>query len=325
MTYFQVVFTLPDKLSSLILGNRDKLYRTLMHAAWESLKQSIEAELGMRAAAIMVLHTWNQRLDHHPHVHLLVPGGGPSLDGKRWIHCKWTKATRSEPAKPFLVDNRTLGQEFCKRFMHKLKSLHRRDQLRLEGKLADMLDPVQWAAFTESLLQHDWCVFIERPPTAESTPEHVLKYLARYMTGGPISDRRLVSCENDIVTFTARGRDKTKPKHQTLVKISGVEFTRYWSLHILPKGFTKTRYFGGYSSGQRKAFLALCQQLTPQLPVATDTPPEVAEVEVQDAEASDSAPCCTKCQRPMTLAAETRRPSWRDLFYGPDSHPWQRY
>ncbi len=250
VTYFQVVFTLPDKLASLILGNRRELYRTLMHAAWESLKQCIETELGMQAAAIMVLHTWNQRLEHHPHVHLLVPGSGPSLDGQRWIECKLTKATRSEPAKPFLVDNHALGQKFCKRFMLKLKSLYRRGKLQLEDELVSMLDPITWAAFTESLLEHDWCVFIERPPHADSTPEHVLKYLARYMTGGPISDRRLVSCENDVVTFMARSKDKTKPKQQTPVKLSGVEFTRRWSLHILPKGFTRTRYFGGYSSGQ---------------------------------------------------------------------------
>ena len=83
VTYFQVVFTLPDKLSSFILGNRAPLYRALMHAAWESLRESIESELGTQAAGLMVLHTWNQRLEHHPHVHVLVPGSGPSLDGQR--------------------------------------------------------------------------------------------------------------------------------------------------------------------------------------------------------------------------------------------------
>lgn len=319
VTYFQVVFTLPDKLSAIMLGNRAILYRTLMHAAAESLKHSVNTELGMQAASLMVLHTWNQRLEHHPHVHLLVPGSGPSLDGKRWIDCQMTKPTRSQPAKPFLVDNVALGQDFCQRFIRKLKSLQRRGELELEGPLKDMQDPLQWAQFTASLLEHDWCVFIERPPTAESTPEHVLKYLARYMTGGPISDRRLVGCENDIVTFMARNTVKHSSIRQVPVRLTGVEFTRRWSLHILPKSFTKTRCFGGYSSASRTAFIALCQQLHPR-PTADDDqlPPPAQSTE----DLPESTPGCPKCQQPMQLVVDTPRPCWRDLFYGPDHHAW---
>ena len=320
VTYFQVVFTLPDKLSPLILGNRRQLYRTLMHAAWESLKQCIESKLGIRASAMMVLHTWNQRLGHHPHVHLLVPGSGPSLDGQRWIECQQTKPTGNAPAKPTLVDNKELGQEFSKRFLRKLNSLQRRGKLDLEGGLSGLQDPLAWSKFTDTLIAHDWCVFIERPPTAKSSPEHVLKYLARYMTGGPISDRRLVSCENDIVTFMARNKDKHSSVSQIPEKLSGVEFTRCWSLHILPKGFTKSRCFGGYSSARRTAFIAMCHQLRP--PAAADEgDPKVGEANT----AATDTPierCCAKCQRPMQLICETRRPSWRDLFYGPSHHAW---
>ena len=320
VTYFQVVFTLPDKLSPLILGNRRELYRTLMHAAWESLKECVESKLGMRASAMMVLHTWNQRLEHHPHVHLLVPGSGPSLDGQRWTECPQTKPTRSSPAKPILVDNKELSQEFSKRFLRKLKSLHRRGKLELEGGLTGMQEPLAWSKFTDTLLEHDWCVFIERPPTAESSPEHVLKYLARYMTGGPISDRRLVSCENNIVTFLARSKDKRSSGEQVSEKLSGVEFTRCWSLHILPKGFTKSRCFGGYSSANRTAFIALCQRLHPSATI------EQAETQVSQAASEEpqtrAEPCCAKCKQPMQLISETRRPSWRDLFYGPDHHAW---
>ncbi|MDA1055996.1 MAG: transposase zinc-binding domain-containing protein, partial [Planctomycetota bacterium] len=107
--YFQVVFTLPDKLSSLVLGNRRALYRLLFRSAASALQRSIGKECGMPAASTMVLHTWNQRLGHHAHIHALVPGSGPSLDGTRWVPCRYTQATRQKPARPFLVDNKELG------------------------------------------------------------------------------------------------------------------------------------------------------------------------------------------------------------------------
>jgi hypothetical protein len=194
-------------------------------------------------------------------VHALVPGSGPSIDGSRWINGKLTKATRRKPAQPFLVDNQRLGQLFRQRFLAKLNRLRRRAELELAGNCESLQRATDWAEFTASLAEHDWCVFIERPPTAESTPEHVLKYLARYMTGGPISDRRLVSAQPKQVIFLARNPNKSSPQRQVPVKLSGVEFTRRWCLHILPKGFTKTRCYGGYSSTKRTEFIALCQRL----------------------------------------------------------------
>ena len=136
ITYFQVVFTLPDKLSSLVLGNRRQLYSALMRAAAESLEQVIASECGMKSAALVVLHTWNQKLGHHPHVHALVPGSGPSLDGNRWVTHRMTKRTRSKPARPLLVDYKRLSAAFQEQFMSKLKSLHRRRKLALVGTVA---------------------------------------------------------------------------------------------------------------------------------------------------------------------------------------------
>jgi hypothetical protein len=219
-----------------------------------------------------------------------------------------------------LVDNKVLGQAFCKRFMKQLKSLHQRGLLELEGNCAFLQDPQRWTEFTASLVEHDWCVFIERPPTAESTPEHVLKYLARYMTGGPISDRRLVSCEADTITFLARSKDKQNSKQQVQEKLSGVEFLRRWSLHILPKGFTKTRCYGGYSSRYRSSFIAQCKTLCP--PLQAEEPPLAAPVATTETDREDVTPCCPHCRQAMQLISNTRRPSWRDLFYGPDHHPW---
>jgi hypothetical protein len=150
------------------------------------------------------------------------------------------------------------------------------------------------------------------------------------MTGGPISDRRLVSCEKDIVTFLARSKDKTKPKHQVAEKLSGVEFTRRWSLHILPKGFTKTRCYGGYSGRYRQRFIALCDSLRPQssadqlhTPSSVTSDPQQSEQQ-HDVESilDPRAPTCPRCQQPMHPISQTSRPSWRELFYGPAHRAW---
>jgi len=329
VTYFQVVFTLPDKLSSLVLGNRRALYSTLMRVAAESLEQLLASECGMQYSALIVLHTWNQRLGHHPHVHALVPGSGPSLGGKRWIPHRMTKRTQSKSARPFLVDNKRLSAAFRERFVRQLKSLHRRGKLELGGAVIELTDPKGWSIFIDSLLEKDWCVFIEPPPTNDSTPEQVLKYLARYMTGGPISDQRLVSCENGIVTLKARPGDKQKSRLQIDVRLSGVEFVREWTQHILPKGFTKSRGFGGYSSRNRTAFIALCQQLKPPpLNPAKEGKESSQADDDQLATEETRCPICLSCQQrdgreqPMVLTGSTFRPSWRDLFYGPDHPQW---
>jgi len=150
VTYFQVVFTLPEQLSALALGNRSVLYKLLFGSAWKALSKSIRDELGMRPAAAKVLHTWNQRLEHHPHIHALVPSCGPSLDGKSWIPCRMTKGTIHSGVERLLKAG-------------KLKVL---DSLELKETLA-------------TLKLIDWVVFIEGPLKPDSKPEHVLKYLAR--------------------------------------------------------------------------------------------------------------------------------------------------
>lgn len=312
VTYFQVVFTLPDKLSSVILGNRATLYRTLMQTAAASLRARIELELGMQSASLLVLHTWNQLLEHHPHVHALVPGHGPSLDGGSWVESGQTRS-----GTPFLVDNKRLSSEFSRRFIDELNRLHRTGQLQLEGNLAHLKDNNAWAEFTQSLTEHAWCVFVEPPPSSESKPQHVLKYLARYMTGGPISDSRIVSYQDQRVTFLAREKKPGGSKKQVPVTISGPEFTRRWSMHILPKGFTKTRCYGGFSSTRRAAFIALCKQLCHQPTEAPPTPTDEPEPDH-----NPELPTCERCQQPMELVAETERPPWRDLFYGPNHHAW---
>ena len=157
---------LPDKLSSLVLGNRRLLYRLLFRSAASALQRSIGKECGMQAALSKVLHTWNQRLGHHPHIHALVSGSGPSLDGTRWVPCRMTQATRTKPARPFLVDNAELGRRFRDNYMCGVRRPIKAGVLKIDdpAKLLTILDEVQAC---------DWVVYIQPPPKATSDPADV--------------------------------------------------------------------------------------------------------------------------------------------------------
>ena len=199
-------------------------------------------------------------------MHALVPGGGPSLDGTRWLHSEHPKHRRRK--KRYLADVQTLGRLFRNKFVRALERLHRKGELQLEAD-----SPLQdFAAFKRwcGELAEAWNVYIEAPPP-NARPEHALKYLARYMSGGPISDGRLISHEEGRVTFWAR--DKSKQQRSRPYELSGCEFTRRWSLHILPKGFTRSRCYGGFSSQHRVSYLAQCLDLLPPPePHAPDPP-----------------------------------------------------
>lgn len=314
-TYFQVVFTLPEKLSSLVLGNRRELYKLLFQASWDALAESITQERGLKPAASMVLHTWNQRLGHHPHVHAIVPGSGPSLDGQRWLPCRMTKATREKPARPILVDYKRLARRFRDAYIAGIRGLIRQGQLKVQ-------DPAQLEIMLCELAGRDWVVYIQPPPKQAGDPEHVVKYLARYMTGGPISDSRLIKIESGYVHFWARATDKSRRSVPTKLPI--LEFVRSWCLHVIPKRFTKVRSFGAWSNKHRRAYWELGQRLNPapadkEQPTTADTQP----IEPPEDECRRCRRCAAQQQdSPMRLIAITPRPPWRELFYGPDHPVW---
>lgn len=310
-TYFQVVFTIPDKLSSLVLGNRRPLYRLLFQASWHALRQRVGAECGIEPATTMVLHTWNQRIEHHPHVHAIVPGSGPSLDGLRWVPCRWTKGTRKKPPKPFLVDNTELGRAFRDQYISGVRRLIKSGELKVQ-------ELTELEKLLSTLQDRDWVVFIQPPPTDVSDPADVVKYLARYMTGGPISNSRLIEVKDDRVWFWARSKDKSGRKER--VSLSTMEFMRNWCLHILPKGFTKVRAYGGWSNTRRGDYQSLCKNLAPAITESDGEPPSVGDEELEVVK--DETPTCPKCEIPMDHESYTRRPSWRELFYGPDHPVW---
>ena len=226
VNYFQVIFTIPDKLSRLVLGNRRELYRLLFRSAWRAIKYEMKQQ-HIDPAALLVLHTWNQELGHHPHIHALVPGGGPSANTDQvpvWVTARdATRPWRTD--KPSLVDNVALGKRFRETFVRGLGWLIRNGKLKLTDEWQQLSDSKVLRRWLKSLQSSDWNVFIEGPPHGQSDPAHVLKYLTRYMTGGPISDARLVSHEDGQVTFMARpGHETGGNRQQIPVKISGVEF-----------------------------------------------------------------------------------------------------
>ena len=324
--YFQVVFTMPDKLSGLALGNRREIYNLLFRSAWDSLRGVIAEEQGFEAAAAMVLHTWNQKLEPHAHVHALVPGGGPSLsEDRQWVRSSLGNGPgrRSRRGKqPYLVDADALRARFRQVFLDGLKRLHGRGLLKLDGQWSHLQNVSAFAEWLEPFQHVKWVTYIEPPPTQHAAPEHVLKYLARYLTGGPISDRRLISHENGDVTFWARtgktagGQDaETRP-----YTLSGTEFVRRWSLHILPKGFVKTRRYGGYSNHHRQRYIAECQDLLPTHAIeCRDDSPQPSEPPITELA---EVPCCPRCGAPLLCIAATERRSWFTVMNSPARPNW---
>ena len=313
--------TLPAELTSLTLGNRRPLYNLLFRSAWQALREVIEEECGFQPAALMMLHTWNQRLEAHPHVHALVPGGGPSLCGRRWITSRHRRHRRKR--KPYLVDNKLLSERFRNKFLAGLKRLHQRGELRLDDDQPRSPSGESFSSWLAGLESRAWVVYEQGPPQNTSSPEQVLKYLARYMTGGPISDQRLISHVGDEVTFLARSTEKPKPGRRAKLvptKLSGVEFTRCWSLHILPKGFTKVRRYGTYSNRHCKSYLQRSRELL-DLPPEVDDPPSTSE---GDADADTATIRCPRCSRRMTCIAMVARPGWRVVMSGPERPFWYR-
>ena len=201
VVYYQVVMTLPSELSALALSNRELFGRLLPKSAWSSLDRSIRTEQGYEAAAVSVLHTWNQQLMRHWHVHLLVPGAGPSVEGDRWVEATPPAGSRNDHGF-YLVDADKLRSRFRKTLLRRLERARAAGKLKLTGRHAYLQDDDNWTAFINDLESKTWVAYIQPPPTTESKAHHVVNYLTRYLTGGPISDHRIVSAnrhERDVL------------------------------------------------------------------------------------------------------------------------------
>ena len=282
--YFHVVFTLPHELSALALGNRGLLYRLLFDTAKETLLEvaADPKHLGARIGVLMVLHTWGQKLEHHPHVHCVVPGGGLAVPAKtsgkaatvpddqapRWVSCRPN----------WFLPVQVLGEVFRGKYLAALRAAHQAGQLQFAGSTLPLASPAAWRTSIRALYQKKWVVYAKEP---FGGPEQVLKYLTGYTHRVALSNHRLVKLEDGHVTFTWKDyADNCRRKEMTL---EAVEFVRRFALHIIPKGLVRIRRYGLLAHRDRGERLALCRSLLAagaatarHRPCQIDTPPIVS-------------------------------------------------
>ena len=238
--YFHLVFTLPDVLDPIALANPRVVYDLLLRCAAETVLE-VAADpklLGAQTGVLAVLHTWGQNLQFHPHVHCIVPGGGLSAEGTRWVASSRT----------FFLPVRVLSRVFRGKFLAGLRAAFTRGALRIA---ADQFEQVLSAAAST-----DWVVYA-KPPSGG--PEQVLKYLARYTHRVAISDARLLAFEDGMVRF--RYKDYAHGNRKRVMTLAAVEFVRRLLLHVLPSGFVRIRHYGLLANRHRHEKLALCRQL----------------------------------------------------------------
>ncbi len=243
--YYHVVFTLPAPINAIAYYNKALIYGLLFEVAAEVLR-TIAADprhLGAQIGVTLVLHTWGSALTHHPHVHGIVPGGGLSPDGQRWIGCK--------PG--FFLPVRVLSRLFRRRFLEELSAAQRAGQLQFFGDFADLADPSTFDEWLAPMRTCEWVVYAKRPFAG---PAAVLAYLSRYTHRVAISNQRLISMNEQGITFGWKDyRAKGRSRYKTMT-LKPEEFIRRFLLHVLPGGFHRIRYFGLIANAGRKANLA---------------------------------------------------------------------
>ena len=247
--YSHVIFTLPHELIPLALQNPALVYNIFFRAVSQALL-SIAGDprhLGARLGFLAVLHTWNQKLEPHPHIHCLVPAGGLAVDRSAWISCRNPK---------FFLPVKVLGAKCRGKFLALLRRAFRRNKLRLAGALAPLQDRKAFDRFTFLLKDKEWVVYVKKPFAG---PQHVVQYLAHYTHRVAIANGRLLRFENGRVTF--RWRDSAHGNKQKAMTLDAVEFMHRFLLHVLPRGFVKIRHFGYLANRERKCALPLCLKL----------------------------------------------------------------
>lgn len=273
--YFHVVFTLPAEVAAIALQNKAALYGLLFQAASETMT-TIAADrrhLGARIGITAVLHTWGSAMTHHPHIHMIVPGGGLSPDGSRWIS--------SRPA--FLLPVRVLGKLFRRLFLTRLMALHETGRLDFFGSIAHLTDRRAFLRHLAPVRKKRWVVYA-KPPFAG--PEAVLAYLSRYTHRVAISNSRLLSFDDTGVTFSYKDYRRAGADRQQVMTLAADEFIRRFLLHVLPKGFHRIRHYGLLAGATRKARLDHVRQLLGVAPAPVDN----AAIEPSDT--CPPCPCC---------------------------------
>ena len=250
VSYFHVVFTLPAEIAPIAYQNKAVVYDLLFRTTAETLL-TIAADpkhLGARIGATAVLHSWGSAMTHHPHVHIIVPGGGISLDGTRWVRCK--------PG--FFLPVRVLSRLFRRLFLAALADAHTAGRLAFFGEIEALRRHEAFAAHLAPLKRKDWFVYA-KPPFAG--PEAVLAYLARYTHRVAISNSRLVALDERGVTFRYKDYRRNGQARYRTMTLGADEFIRRFLLHVLPKGFHRIRHYGLLASAGCKANIARAKEL----------------------------------------------------------------
>jgi len=275
--YFHVVFTLPAPAGQIAFQNKALVYAILFRAAAETLT-TIGADakhLGAQLGITALLHTWGQTLQHHPHIHCLVTGGGPSLDGSRWVAC----STR------FFLPVRVLSRLFRRLFLQALQTAFDSGKLHFFGTLAGLAEPNAFAKHLDKLRRIEWVVYA-KPPFAG--PERVLAYLARYTHRVAIANSRLLSLDDHHVRIS--WKDYRQNGQSKVMTLGVAEFIRRFLLHTLPDGFHRIRHYGFLANAERSAKIALCRRLLDSCKTSTSSaPPD------KPAKDEPALSCCAIC------------------------------
>jgi hypothetical protein len=274
--YFHVVFTLPSAIGDIAYQNKAVMYDLLFKASAETML-TIAADpkhLGARIGITSVLHTWGSAMTHHPHIHMIVPGGGLADDGNRWISCK----------PKFLLPVRVLSKLFRHLMLTKLAAAHAAGQLQFFGVHAHLADAKAFAAFLAPLRKKRWFVYSKRPFAG---PKAVLAYLSRYTHRVAISNRRLIAFDGRQVTFKVKDYRIKGPGRYTTMTLNVDEFIRRFLIHVLPKGFHRIRHYGLFAGTNRAETLADVREL-----LNLDPPAAEDTSETDPALLAHPCPCC---------------------------------
>ena len=297
--YFHVVFTLPAAIGAIAYQNKAKVYGLLFTAAAQTLT-TIAADpkhLGADIGLTTVLHTWGQNLDHHPHIHCIIPGGGIAPDGDRWVRCR----------RDFFLPVRVLSRLFRRLFLEGLQTLHDAGELQFFTDLASLKDASAFRTYLGPLRKSEWVVFAKRPFAG---PGQVLAYLARYTHRVAIGNSRLVDLDDHHVSFRWKDYRENGASQSKAMRLAVGEFMRRFLLHVLPDGFHRIRHYGLFANGHRADKLALCRRLLQAPATATDHDNDNLD---QEAAPSNDTPPCPCCGGRMNII---------ENFDGPYSRPF---
>jgi hypothetical protein len=276
VAYFHIVYTLPAPIADIAYQNKSVIYDLLFKAAAKTtITIAADAKhLGARIGLTAVLHTWGSAMTHHPHVHMIVPGGGLSEDRSRWVSCR--------PS--FCLPVRVLSRLFRGLFLQMLIAAHEADRLKFFGNHVNLADRTAFSAFLAPLRHVEWVVYAKEPFAG---PEPVLRYLSRYTHRVAISNRRLVAADDGGVAFRWKDYRLDGPDRWKTMTLAPGEFIRRFLMHVLPKGFHRIRHYGLFASGNRAANIARLRELLHVAPIVE----EIVEETTSDDQRQLPCPC----------------------------------